>query len=370
MLYMNEYLFIENFGPLKHIEINNIPQLTVFIGESGSGKSTIMKVLCLFRWIYKKICIRSYLRNSGISKSPFRFQFEQLKKTNGFEDFFCAETKIIYKRGKNEISYKNGKLCSDIIIDNSEISLDKISFISDKRNTIPELLAKNVSITRSFYLNETWQDFSQAVDDFDNIDIPYLGVKLTKRKVQNGYKFFIVGNNENKYQVDFEDSSSGMQNVAPLITIVNYFVNKYDLVKSFNRAILSVLSENDLLSKFKSEQDIGKVNYKNLFFHIEEPELSLYPESQLKLMEQIVDLCFKNEKQIFNTTCMITTHSPYIINYLNLLIKNQTLLFKNVSAYHVIDGYLSDLMCSSEQIVDTRILSEPISDIYKSYNSI
>lgn len=367
---MNEYLFIDNFGPLKHIEIKDITPLTVFIGESGSGKSTIMKVLCLFRWIYKKICIRSYLRNSGIAKSPFRFQFEQLKKTNGFEDFFYPETIIIYRRGKNEISYKNGKLYSDIIIDNSEISLDKISFISDKRNTIPELLAKNVSITKSFYLNETWQDFSQAVDDFDNIDIPYLGVKLAKRKVQNGYKFFIVGNKENEYQVDFEDSSSGMQNVAPLITIVNYFVNKYDLIKSFNRAILSVLSENDLLSKFKSEQDIGKVNYKNLFFHIEEPELSLYPESQLKLMEQLVDLCFKNENKIFNTTCMITTHSPYIINYLNLLIKNKSLIFQNVSVYQVMDGYLSDLMRPSEQIVDTRPLSEPINDIYRNYNSL
>lgn len=367
---MNEYLFIENFGPLKHIEIQNITPLTVFIGESGSGKSTIMKVLCLFRWIYKKICIRSYLRNSGISKSPFRFQFEQLKKTNGFEDFFCNETVIIYRRGNNEISYRQGKLKSDIIIDNSEISLDKISFISDKRNTIPELLAKNVSITKSFYLNETWNDFSQAVDEFENINIPYLRVKLTKRKVQNGYKFFIEGNEESNYKVDFEDSSSGMQNVAPLITIVNYFVNKYDLVKSFNRAIISVLSENDLLSKFKSEQDIGKVNYKNLFFHIEEPELSLYPESQLQLMEQLVNLCFNNEKNIFNTSCMITTHSPYIVNYLNLLIKKQLLSFHNVCAYQVMDGYLLDLMLPSEQIVDSRVLSEPISDIYQIYNSL
>ncbi len=367
---MNEYLFIENFGPLKHIEINDITPLTVFIGESGSGKSTIMKVLCLFRWIYKKICIRSYLRNSGISKSPFRFQFEQLKKTNGFEDFFYDDTVIVYKRGNKEISYKQGKLNSDIIIDNDKLSLDKISFISDKRNSIPELLAKNVFITKSFYLNETWNDFSQAVDEFNNIDIPYLGVKLTKRKVQNGYKFFIEGNQDNSFQVDFEDSSSGMQNVAPLITIVNYFVNKYDLVKSFNRAIISVLSENDLLSKFKSEQDIGKVNYKNLFFHIEEPELSLYPESQLKLMEQLVNLCFKTEKKIFNTSCMITTHSPYIVNYLNLLIKQQFLSFKDIKAYQVMDGYLLDLMNSAEHIVDTRVLSEPINEIYQNYNSL
>lgn len=367
---MDEYLFIENFGPLKHIEIKKIAPFSVFIGESGSGKSAVMKVLCLFRWIYKKICIRSYLKNSGIARSPFRFQFEQLKRTNGFESFFSEETQIVYRRGNNEISYKNGKLNSDITISNAEISLDKISFISDKRNVISELLAKNVTVGNSFYLNETWNDFSKAVDEFDNIAIPYLGVSLAKKKVQNGYKFYIMGGDESKYQIDFEDASSGMQNVAPLVAIMDYFVNRYDLVKSFNRAIVSVLSENDLLSRFKSEQDIGKVNYKNLFFHIEEPELSLYPESQLQLMKQLIDLCFKGGKNAFNKSCMITTHSPYIVNYLNLLIKKQSLKYQDVNAYQVLDGYILDLMRPTEQIVDTRILSEPISSIYDDYNAV
>ena len=367
---MNEYLCIKNFGPLANIEIDNIRPLTVFIGESGSGKSSIMKVLTLFRWIYKKICIRSYLKNSGISRSPFRFNFEQLKRNNGFENYFNENTEIVYRRGNNEISYSNGKLNSDVLIRNEELSLDKISYISDKRNVIPELLAKNVSITNSFYLNETWNDFSEAVNSFDNIEIPYLGVRLSKKKVQNGYKFYVEGNENSSFQVGFEDSSSGMQNVAPLITIVDYFEHKYDLVKSFNKAIISILSENDLLSKFKSEQDVGKVNYKNLFFHIEEPELSLFPESQLDLMNQLVQLCFNSEGKIFKTNCMITTHSPYIINYLNLLIKSKTLAFNDVAAYQVIDGCLYDLMLKENNIVDTRLLSEPISNIYAKYNKL
>ena len=50
---MAEYLKIENFGPILEIELDDIRPLTVFIGESGSGKSTIMKVLSLFRWMFK-----------------------------------------------------------------------------------------------------------------------------------------------------------------------------------------------------------------------------------------------------------------------------------------------------------------------------
>ena len=44
---MNEYLRIQNFGPIVDIELDEIVPLTILIGESGSGKSTIMKVLSL-----------------------------------------------------------------------------------------------------------------------------------------------------------------------------------------------------------------------------------------------------------------------------------------------------------------------------------
>jgi predicted ATPase len=64
---MQESIIIKHFGPIKNIEINDIHPFTVFIGESGSGKSTIMKVIALFRWIYKMLCIRSYLKYANIS---------------------------------------------------------------------------------------------------------------------------------------------------------------------------------------------------------------------------------------------------------------------------------------------------------------
>ncbi len=33
------------FGPIKDVKLDNIKPFTFFIGESGSGKSTILKVL-------------------------------------------------------------------------------------------------------------------------------------------------------------------------------------------------------------------------------------------------------------------------------------------------------------------------------------
>ena len=368
-----ESICIENFGSLKKVNLENITPFTVFVGESGSGKSTIMKVLVLFRYFYKKVVIRSYLRNSGISKSHFRLQFNFFIKNNGFDGYISENTVIVYKRGKYTIEYKNGKLNPNVTVANEDLSLDKMSFISDKRNVIPDILSKTVSVTnKNLYLNETYNDFLQATSDFNSIDIPYLGVSLNKKKTLNGVKFVVKNSDErkNEYEIDFTDSSSGMQNVAPLVAILDYFENRYDLIASFNRAILSNLSDSDMLSKFRPELDVGKIKYKNLFFHIEEPELSLYPSTQTELISQIVNLCFENENSKFQTFCMMTTHSPYVVNYLNLIIKQNRIKFGDISVYEVLAGNIKSLKNNELKVIDTTLLSEPISKIYEEYNRI
>ena len=57
---MKEYITIHNVGPLRHIEQLEILPLTVLIGESAIGKSTLMKVLVLMRYLYKRANIRFF----------------------------------------------------------------------------------------------------------------------------------------------------------------------------------------------------------------------------------------------------------------------------------------------------------------------
>ena len=103
---MTESIDIENLGPLKSIHIEKIKSLTVFIGESGSGKSTLMKIIALCRWLYKMHNIRSYLKHSKISKSPFRFRMETYIRNCGIEKYIKSDTKIKYtvKTNGNEYS--------------------------------------------------------------------------------------------------------------------------------------------------------------------------------------------------------------------------------------------------------------------------
>lgn len=378
---MRESIIIRNLGPIKEIEIENIRPFTIFIGESGSGKSTILKVMALFRWIFKMVSIRSYLKQSGITKSPFKFAFNTYIRNNGFEGYLKENTEIIYTRGDCVIEYKNGKLNADAILDKSQLSLEKISFISDKRNMIPDILANNSDKKNAnYFLKETLDDYLLAVKVIKELSFDYLGVKFVVEKTNAGEKYNIEGiDEENQFSIKLEDASSGTQTVTPLSVIMEYFSRHYSLVKAFNNAVFSYMTNSDNLSEFKAVTNVGDIQYKRVNIHIEEPELSLYPESQRSLIDFIVNRCFVDRPTDYDMTVMMATHSPYIINHVNLLIlagqkgvleEGARLMFEDIDVLEVTDGYLNNLKRNDEFVIDTRPLSEPISAIYERYNEL
>jgi AAA15 family ATPase/GTPase len=376
---MQESIIIRNFGPIKEIEIEDIRPLTVFIGESGSGKSTIMKIIVLFRWIYKWLNIRSYLKYANITEIPFAFDFKDLLKENGLLDYLNKPNpEIIYTKGNTTIHY-NRKLSFSPIVPKEELSLEKMCFLSDKRNLIPDILA-GYKTEMSFYLKETFNDFSITKEDVKELNFDYLGVRYLLRQTNTGLKYLIENMDEKQHmQIKLENASSGMQTVTPLSVIVEYFSKYYDFSSRFNKIIFDYLSRNDSLKDFRAEQNIGDIKYKNIHIHIEEPELSLFPESQRSLINFIVNRCFIDKHKDYNMSVMMATHSPYIINHLNLLIKasqkekfeeGAALSLKNVDVFEIIDGYLNDLKLENKFIIDTRPLSNPISNIYDKYNQL
>jgi predicted ATPase len=380
---MKESITIKNLGPLKDVHIEDIKPFTVLIGESGSGKSTLMKCISLFRYVFKMENIRSYLKHSKISKSPFRFHIDKHIKNSGLDEFIKSNTVIIYTvtfdDGETvEIKYNDKKLNKTKFISSNNIHFTKISFVTENRNIIPLWASNSASLAGAylgFYFHEVYKDFELATETLKSINLDHVGLKFVVKKTHKGKEYVVESKDSKDFEIKFKNSSSGTQSSAPITLISKYFTSKFDFEDAFNRSVLSYLSAVDSLTDFRPVKNLSELN-KKIFIHIEEPELSLYPYAQFKLMDELVKDCFNRNEN--DTNLFISTHSPYIVNQLNLMIKafdkNVDELakydFEKLAVYQVAEGRLQSLIAQNERLVNTNPLSETINSIYDQYNAI
>lgn len=380
---MRESIAIRNLGPIKEVSLAEIKPLTVFIGESGSGKSTLMKTISLFRWVYKMQNIRSYLKNSKVSKSPFRFRMDTYFKDSGLDEFVSNQTFIEYSvHFEDETSYtitfKNNKLYgtnSKDVISPNHLFYNKISFISENRNIIPLWANRGASLAGAFlgfYFHEVFRDFETASEKIKDLPIKYLGLRLSVKKLQSSKKYFI-SDLEGDYEIEFKNSSSGTQNATPVTLISEHFSKHFDFEDAFNRTLVGYLSKTDNLTDFKPVKNLSDIK-KLMFIHVEEPELSLFPDAQCQMISELIRTCFVDNSN--EVRLMFSTHSPYIINHLNLLLKaydtnkkidGAAVDFDKVEVYLVEDGELVNLMIRDHRLINTNRLSDTINNIYDQF---
>ena len=230
---MKEYITIHNIGPLKKIDRLEIAPFTVLIGESAIGKSTLMKVLILMRYLYKRANIRSFLRHSEITKSPFRIRFESLVKATNLVSMFKDDSYIRYEvttDSGNVYTIEHGKTIRKIElpeINKEDLSFWKESFVSENRNVIPAWTANaltNKNASLGFYFHETMNDFAQAVREDKQYDLSYLGLKLTVKHPKGRPAKLMVSPSDDAYTpIELTEASSGIQTSTPLSVIVQHF---------------------------------------------------------------------------------------------------------------------------------------------------
>lgn len=389
----SESLIIRNFGPIHNIELDTLHRFNIFIGESGCGKSTVMKVLAMMRWVYKMFCIRTYMRKSGVKNSPFRLRTDRILGLNGMIVYAKPDSEIIYRNRDFTITLRNGKISSSSkYVSQDDLTLQKVAYISDKRVMVPDLAAGNVALRHNmFYLEETFLNFQKALDYIPTTDMDYLGVKMTVKKTAAGRRVFVssLDNEKGKHfeNLPLTNASSGLQSSVALHFITKYFSKHFDIVDSMNRSILRYLADNDSLSSFKATSDIGAFPHKRISLHLEEPELSLFPKNQWGLMSYIFSECFDSGNTEMDLT--FATHSPYIITAINIMILAgrasafdcnypqfhaiPKLPFDQVGAWHIANGEAQSMINPDLQMVDGTMLdstSDYYDDIIAEFNQI
>lgn len=105
---------IRNFGPIKDGCMTNngwvdIQKVTVFIGNQGSGKSTVAKLISTFTWIEKALVRGDYNKKWFERKNKLKNQYLNYHR---LENYFNGidNTLIEYEGDAYSIVYENGSL--------------------------------------------------------------------------------------------------------------------------------------------------------------------------------------------------------------------------------------------------------------------
>lgn len=298
----SERLIVRNFGPITNLDIE-FRRLTLFIGDQGSGKSTLSKLLTICRdynwWLLM-------LENADAEdvKKPF-YDF-------GINEYFMDDTFISYTMTGFSIKYENGafSIVSDYIkadeIKKYFLYLNKrngsgqdaavdetqakelepyaraVLYILAERNLVGNLSESLASMLTAQVplpkpLMEYMSMFERAKKEYPSYNIPFFNVKFVKKNGKE--RIELVGKDKD---LPLSACSSGLQSAIPMLMVIDYALK----TDSFNS------------------------------FVIEEPEQNLFPQNQFEMLGFITSkLWHPSRRRQF----IITTHSPYLLSSLNVL---------------------------------------------------
>ena len=322
---MNEQLVVKNFGPIKEATVD-FKRVTVFIGPTGGGKSTLAKLAAVFSnplfLISKQSKRAGYFADLGIDNyfnknSSFVWVKDSNEIITDATLSFEVESSRINRLGTlNPKSFgntdenlgavleflsKNG-VREGLPVAQSQFGLDATmnaaKFIVNLADTLGNTAAKYLTAERVFVASVTYSwpgflrddiglpksllffanSFSTSRQLVNELEIPFLNAKYIHREGQDYIK---VPGVETLFRL--YETASGIQSVTPLLVLLEHLSRNTEQAQSFI---------------------------------IEEPELNLYPTAQQGLLNWLVEKCTKGENDL-----TITTHSPYILSSCNLLLE-------------------------------------------------
>lgn len=355
---MRERLYLKNFGPIREMNID-IKPLMVFIGESGSGKSAILKLMSLLRWVHKQNNLSAFLiRNTD------RRIFSNNLRTSEIEGFITSDTVIEFDTDGITYKFKNNKFQFSEA-PNSEATFDKTVFLSENRGILPSILERRFSLNTRFpyFLEDTFENFNKAIGHFQDFFIESTQLTLSENTQSYTSNLFVKGDD---FEIPFRYASSGTKSVAFVEAITNF----YTQIFSFSEVLDN---EYKRLGIGTGSVERGFQNAKNLSIFIEEPELSLFPVAQQRLISRLIKDCFsENKQQNCTTRLAFATHSPYILVFLNNMLlaggigksspqkaylvekiipKSYWLTMDMVGAYSIEKGKVVSIMDEEEQLI-------------------
>lgn len=326
---------IKNFGPIKGGNPDNdgwidIKKVTVFIGNQGSGKSTVAKLISTFAWIEKALVRGDYNRKWFERKNKLKNQFLNYHRLeNYFDDKNGVNNTVIEYQGEAySIIYANGSLVISGML-NTSYQLPQIMYVPAERNFIAYVKTPKELKLSSDSLKEFLTEFDNAKNEIKGLErLPINNLDIEYDKLND-----VINLRNKNYKVRLTEASSGFQSLVPLYLVSGYLANSVkkqsetnkepmseDELQRFRKGFEEIWSNESLTAEQKRvaisvlSSRFNKTAFVNI---VEEPEQNLFPSSQWQMLKSL--LGFNNMNQ--GNKLVITTHSPYIVNYISVAIQ-------------------------------------------------
>lgn len=390
---MKERLVIKNFGPIKSVDLE-LGKMTILIGEQATGKSTIAKVLAVCRYF-------SYIIDDSESLIDYRTNFSRIALIDwGLDGFEKVDTIIQYKNEDYEVEIKHhlNPLLNENRLDSfTDVFLipkiiahsKKFKKLLEEYNKLKPTKKSNLGINSDWHIPHSFlvtevksvmnnpfffpterglqSIFSIGKRGIENLnnrlyeqlaaingittnfkketEIKLLGIHY---KYENGQSFFKKRGSEEYYKLS--QGASGFQSSIPIILAIEYYT---------------------------------EIEKRKRTFIIEEPEISLFPKTQKKLIEFFVENINVNGHSF-----LLPTHSPYFLSAVtDLLIayrkgqknpvevekivkKESWLNPQDFSAYELRNGEAFDVFDKEMGLISDNIIDEASNEMEEEFDEL
>ena len=405
-------LTINNIGKLKNAEVV-IDGITVITGENDTGKSTVGKVLwSVFNGFYE---IDEKVYNEKVSE--LEKIIDEIIKENVyknlstdynsfFEIFNSTREKIAIEFLKKNKNYSEDEI--KIIINNykKDLKIENISnFVQEINETLKISDKEIIKVIVSRIMNKEFHNQINAIFSREKMNIGEISLKIKDKeidlKIENNeisdvQNYFLI-NKETMYidnpfildSYDFEDENHQThlatnvfsENENSVISEIKVKKKLNNIYQKLNSVLSGEILENKNF-KFVYRKNGEDIDLKNLStglktfaiikmllqngtleengtIILDEPEIHLHPEWQLKFAELIVLL-----QREFGMHILLTTHSPYFLNAIEVFSERHKIDDK--CKYYVAENegnssIIKDVTGNTREIY--RKLARPIQDL-------